>query len=132
MTRPPPAVSVVIPAYNAARWLGLTLESFTRQTTRDFEVIVVDDGSQDGTAEIAESFAGRLDITVIRGERSGAPARPSNTGTRAARGELIVPCDADDMATPDRIEWMQRAWEAVGRRDCLLFSDFAEVAERRE
>jgi glycosyltransferase involved in cell wall biosynthesis len=124
-----PSASVVIPAYNAERWLGPTLESFTRQTVTDFEVIVVDDGSQDGTVAIAESFRDRLDLTIIRGERSGAPARPSNVGTRAARSAFIVPCDADDLATPDRIERMQQAWEAVGRRDCLLFSDFSEIDE---
>ena len=119
--------SVVIPAYNAAQWLGQTLESWARQTVRDFEVIVVDDGSDDATVAVAEAFHDRLNIQVIRERRSGAPARPCNVGIRAAQGEIIVHCDADDLATPDRLEWIRHAWEKAGRRDCLIISDFAEV-----
>jgi len=122
-----PFFSVVIPAYNCARWIGATLESFARQTDRDFEVIVVDDGSTDDSARIAESFADRIDIRVLRERPSGAPARPCNIGLAAARGELIVTCDSDDMATEDRLAWMRRAWDQVDRQQCLIFSDFLEV-----
>ncbi len=55
-----PRVSVVIPAFNAERYLRETLESVLAQTYRDFEVVVVDDGSSDGTAELVESFAQRV------------------------------------------------------------------------
>jgi glycosyltransferase involved in cell wall biosynthesis len=119
--------SVVIPAYNAARWLGQTLESWVRQTVSDFEVIVVDDGSEDETVAVAQTFESRLNLRVIRERRSGAPAYPCNVGCRAARGELIVPCDADDLAAPDRLEWTRLAWNMFGRRDCLIFSDFAVI-----
>jgi GT2 family glycosyltransferase len=93
------------------------------------EVIVVDDGSADDTVAVAEAFAKRLDIRVLRERRSGAPARPCNVGTRLARGELVVCCDADDLATPDRLESTRRAWDAAGRQDCLIFSDHSEIDE---
>jgi glycosyltransferase involved in cell wall biosynthesis len=122
-----PSASVVIPAYNAARWIGATLDSWAAQTDRDFEVILVDDGSTDQTADIAESYRNRLDIRVLREKPRGAPAGPCNVGTRAARGEFILPCDADDMATPDRLARVRAAWHAIDRMDCLIFTDFAEV-----
>lgn len=124
-----PFFSVVIPAYNAGRWIGQTLESFAKQQADDMEVIVVDDGSPDDTVAVAEAFSKRLDIRVIREPRSGAPARPCNVGTRLARGELVVCCDADDLATPDRLESTRRAWDAAGRQDCLIFSDHSEIDE---
>lgn len=119
--------SVVIPAYNAAQWLGQTLESWSRQTVRDFEVIVVDDGSEDATVSVAEAFQGRFNIQILRERHSGAPARPCNAGIRAAKGDLIVHCDADDLASPDRLEGIQHAWEIANRCECLIFSDFSEV-----
>jgi glycosyltransferase involved in cell wall biosynthesis len=124
-----PFFSVVIPAYNAEPWIGKTLESFANQTVDDLEVIVIDDGSSDQTAAVAERFAGRMNVKVIREPRSGAPAHPCNVGTKAARGELVVCCDSDDLAVPIRLDWMRRAWDAAGRRDCLIFSDHAEIDE---
>ena len=67
-----PFFSVVIPAYNTERWIGQTLESFAGQTTGAMEVIVVDDCSRDATVVVAEAFAGRLDLKIIREPRSGA------------------------------------------------------------
>jgi glycosyltransferase involved in cell wall biosynthesis len=122
-----PSASVVIPAYNAARWIAATLDSWAAQTDRDFEVILVDDGSTDQTADIAESYRDRMDIRVLREKPRGAPAGPCNVGTRAARGELILPCDADDMATPDRLARVRAAWHAIDRMDCLIFTDYADV-----
>jgi len=124
-----PFFSVVIPAYNAGRWIGPTLESFAAQTVGSMEVIVVDDGSTDETVAVAQGFADRLDLKVVREPRSGAPAHPCNVGTRLARGELIVCCDADDLATPDRLQATRSAWDAVGRQDCLIFSDHSEIDE---
>lgn len=122
-----PQFSVVIPAYNAARWLGETLQSWACQTVREFEVIVVDDGSQDATIAVARAFQPQLNLRIIDEPHSGAPAHPCNVGILAAQGELIVQCDADDMAMPDRLEAIQYAWDAAGRRDCLIFSDFSHI-----
>lgn len=122
-----PEYSVVIPAYNAEKWIAATLDSFVAQTTGNFEVVIVDDGSEDLTAEVAESYRGRLDIRVFRERPSGGPARPLNVGIRAARADLIVHCDADDLARPDRLVCIGHAWEAVNRKDCVIFHDFCEI-----
>jgi glycosyltransferase involved in cell wall biosynthesis len=92
---------VVIPAYNAAATLAEQLEALTEQDYEgDWEVLVVDNGSSDATADIARRFAGRLpSCMVVEGKRRGHAA-PRNDGARVARGELLAYCDADDVVTP--------------------------------
>ncbi len=94
------AVSVIIPAYNCARFLPESLDSILAQTLPPAEIIVVDDGSNDDTAAVVERYADRL--TVIRGNHAGyAAAR--NLGLRHAHGAWIAFHDADDVALPDRL-----------------------------
>jgi hypothetical protein len=107
-------VSVIIPAYNAASTLGETLDSVRRQTHRRLEVIVVDDGSQDRTAEIAEAHAaedGR--IRLIRKENGGV-ARARNAGATASRADYLAPVDADDLWHPEKIARQLAALRAAG------------------
>ena len=92
-------VTAVIPAYNSAAWIADALESVASQTAPPDEVIVVDDGSTDGTAEVAES----LGATCLRPGRVGVSAA-RNLGVRAASGELIALLDSDDVWTPDKLE----------------------------
>jgi len=96
-----PAVSVVIATYNRARFLPETIESILQQRFRDFELIVVDDGSTDETPELLKSYAGR--IRSLRQENRG-PAAARNLGIRSARGRWISIQDSDDLATPDHLE----------------------------
>lgn len=93
-----PLVSVIIPAYNAAPWITDTLASVLAQTFRDYEVIVVDDGSTDGTAAAVRAAGG--DIRLITQANRGLSAA-RNTGIRHSRGRLIAPIDADDLWLPD-------------------------------
>jgi glycosyltransferase involved in cell wall biosynthesis len=96
-----PLVSVIIPCYNAERFLPETLESVFRQTIQDFEVLVIDDGSIDNTANIIRSFGNRL-----RSEFSancGASAA-RNRGTSLSRGMFIQYLDADDLLRPHALE----------------------------
>jgi glycosyltransferase involved in cell wall biosynthesis len=88
-----PLVSVVIPVYNGQRFLREALECVFAQDFDDYEVIVVDDGSQDASAEIAGSFPG---VHLIRQQNQG-PAAARNTGLAAARGQLYANVDADDL-----------------------------------
>lgn len=123
----PPSASVVIPTFNAEPWIGLTLQSFVDQSDNDFEVIVVDDGSKDKTLDVIANYQSKLNLRVLHTDHSGGPSRPRNIGIDAATAELIVFCDADDLALPDRIKILVKAWKAAGKIDCLIFSDFSEI-----
>jgi glycosyltransferase involved in cell wall biosynthesis len=92
-------ISVVIPAYNAARFLPLCLPSVFAQTYKPEEVIVVDDGSTDNTAEVAAELGAR----VIRRENGGISAA-RNTGIQNASCEWIALLDADDSWAPEKLE----------------------------
>jgi glycosyltransferase involved in cell wall biosynthesis len=94
-------ISVVIPAYNAGGFIKRTIDSVLAQTYRDYEVIVVDDGSMDNTADIVRSYAGK--VRYIYQENAGdGPAR--NTGIRAAKGDWIAFLDHDDEWLPQKLE----------------------------
>lgn len=97
-----PIVSVVIPAFNAAKTIAGTLSSVLAQTLGDFEVVVVDDGSSDGTAQIAASL-GDPRIRIITQHNHGA-AGARNTGITAARADLVAFVDADDLWLPPKLE----------------------------
>ncbi len=96
--------SVIIPTYNRAERLRLTLESLFKQTYKNFEVLVCDDGSTDNTAEVVESFKNKLEIIYIWEENWGGPARPRNNGIKAAKGEWICFLDSDDWWYPEKLE----------------------------
>jgi glycosyltransferase involved in cell wall biosynthesis len=99
-----PLVSVVIPAFNAGQVLGRTLRSVSAQTYSRLEVLVVDDGSQDGTAGVVLDAAARDQrIRLIRQENMGVAAA-RNKGIEACRGDLIAPLDADDIWVPEKLE----------------------------
>jgi len=95
-------VSVVIPAYNAGRFIGEALASIRAQTLGDVEVIVVDDGSTDDTVREAERFSTTLDLALIRQSNAG-PAAARNVGVRRARGAHCAFLDADDVMLPERL-----------------------------
>lgn len=94
-----PLVSVVVPAYEAEPHLAATLESALAQDWEHFEIIVVDDGSRDRTAEIACSYVG---VRCLRRENGGAAAA-RNTGLEAAHGAFVANLDADDLLPPNRL-----------------------------
>jgi glycosyltransferase involved in cell wall biosynthesis len=94
-----PRVSVIIPAYNAQAFLERAIRSVERQTFTDLEILVVDDGSTDGTAEVADSFAG---VRCVRRPHLGEAAT-RNQGLEEARGELVAFLDADDEWLPEKL-----------------------------
>jgi len=107
-------ISVIVPAYNAERYISRTLESILRQTHQNIEVLVVDDGSRDGTAEIVLAYA-KIDarVTLIQ-QQNGGVARARNTGITKARAALIAPCDADDLWSPDKLETQLSIYRSAG------------------
>lgn len=97
-----PAISVIIPTYNSARYIGSCIQSVLGQTFGAFEIIVVDDGSTDDTVRIVAEMAqrdGRIRLTRHM-KNSGAASAPRNTGLRMSRGKYIGFLDSDDMYTP--------------------------------
>lgn len=94
-----PTVSVVIPAYNAERFIRKTLDSVLAQTYPVSEIIVVDDGSKDSTCALVESYGGR--VRLLRQKNAG-PSTARNYGTRTSTGELIAYLDADDAWHPEK------------------------------
>lgn len=100
-----PAISVVIPAYNAAATLPRALDSLLAQTWPAHEIIVVDDGSADATAEVIEQFTQRGGETTLRYFRQGnaGPSAARNRGVELASGDWIAFLDADDWYYPERL-----------------------------
>jgi len=96
-----PLVSIIIPVYNGENYLREAIDSVLAQTYTNYELIVVDDGSTDGTASIAQSFGSRL--TYVYQENRGA-ASAFNHGLRLARGECIAWLSHDDVYLPQKLE----------------------------
>jgi glycosyltransferase involved in cell wall biosynthesis len=122
-----PRVSVVIPTYNYARYVPEAVDSVLAQSFEELEVIVVDDGSTDKTAEILRSFGEQ--IRNIRQEHCGLSAA-RNTGIRAARGQYVAFLDSDDLWLPEKVSLQIARLDAepeVGLVYCetLLFDDSA-------
>jgi glycosyltransferase involved in cell wall biosynthesis/MoaA/NifB/PqqE/SkfB family radical SAM enzyme len=98
----PPRVTVVVPCYNYARYLPDAVESVVAQTFRDWELVIVDDGSTDGSLAIAAELAAAHPdrIRVVAQENAGQPAIARNRGIAEARGEYVLCLDADDRIAP--------------------------------
>jgi hypothetical protein len=123
-----PLISVVMPVRNGARWVPVAVESVLRQELRDFEFLVVDDGSDDDSGCQLERFA-RLDGRVrIRRQAPEGIVAALNLGIREARAPYIARLDSDDVARPDRLARQLAYMEANGDID-LLGSAAAVVDE---
>lgn len=119
-----PAVSVIIPAYNAEPFIEDTVRSVLDQTFSDLEVILVDDGSTDGTVARLEKFGDRI---RVERQGNGGVAKARNTGVRIATGEWIAFLDADDLWLPDKLERQLAAPSAV-----MVYSDRYNIGARGE
>ena len=120
-----PKISVILPVHNRADVLPRAIESVLGQELSDFELIVVDDGSTDRSAEVAQGF-GDARIRLIRlGEnRGGNVAR--NEGVRAARAPLIAFLDSDDRYLPNKLGWVGAEFDRRPKLD-LLVDSFIKV-----
>jgi len=107
-----PLVSIIIPCCNAGRWLAETLESALAQTWPEKEIILVDDGSTDGSLAAARKFESG-GVQVITQPNAGAAAA-RNTGLTRARGDYVQFLDADDLLAPDKIERQVQMLQARG------------------
>lgn len=120
-----PAVSVILPVHNREDTLGRAIQSVIDQTFRDFELIVVDDGSKDSSAEVVTSFDDpRIRFIQLSENRGGNVAR--NEGLKAAQAPLIAFLDSDDMYLPEKLERIVRIFGERPELE-LLVDSFVKV-----
>jgi glycosyltransferase involved in cell wall biosynthesis len=118
-----PEISVVIPTYESARYVGAAIESVLAQTHGDFEIIVVDDGSKDATAAVVAGYADPR-VRYVRQENSGV-AVARNRGMAEATGRWVAFLDADDTWYPEKLARQMAALRESGSRFC--YSAYMEV-----
>jgi len=119
----PELVSVLVPAYNAERWLAATIRSALAQTWPAVEVIIVDDGSQDGTLRVARGLESNRVKVVTQPNMGAAAAR--NRALELAQGAYIQWLDADDLLAADKVMCQMRLAERCGDPRVLLSSPWA-------
>jgi glycosyltransferase involved in cell wall biosynthesis len=115
--------TVFTPTYNRASTLPRTRESLEAQTFRDFEWLIVDDGSQDGTRELVEGWrtSSPIDVRYIYQENAGKHVA-FNRGVREARGDLFLALDSDDECVPNALERFLYHWESIPSTERAGFS----------
>ena len=118
-----PAVSVIIPAYNAEAFLARAIRSVEAQNFRDFEIVVIDDGSTDGTADVARGFSS---VRYVLGSHGGEAAA-RNRGLEEARSALVAFVDADDEWLPEKLArqtaFMQKLGSSFSYTDSYVVQD---------
>lgn len=122
----PPVVSVIMAAYNGADLLPATLATLQRQTFTDFEVIVVDDCSQDDTREVLRAWPDPR-VRMIALDQNGGPVRARNRAFAEARGRYVAGLDQDDLCLPDRFASQVAYLDA--HPDTVLLASATEVLE---
>lgn len=129
-----PLISVIIPTYNSENSIGDALDSVFSQTHRPIEIIVIDDGSTDGTAEIVKQYVRTcptgegIELVYIHQENSG-PSKARNAGIRASHGEYIAFLDADDVWMQDKLEKQLRIFMKQADID-IVFTDVQITREK--
>lgn len=98
-----PKVSVVLPVYNGAAYLGACLDSLLAQSFGDFEILLIDDGSSDGSREIAQGYLRDSRVRYLENPANLGTASSTNLGHRLARGDYIAHADQDDLSEPQRL-----------------------------
>lgn len=129
-----PAISVVLPAYNAAETIGRAVESVLAQSCAEFELIIVDDCSEDRTPDVIAHFstADRRIVSLRQVTRSGSNAA-RNRGIIAARSELVSFIDADDCFHAHKLEWILNFFASHGAADVLIDSfEVIDIVAKRK
>lgn len=123
-------MSVVVPAFNAERTLDATVNSVRRQTYRSLEIVVVDDGSRDGTADLARRHAAEDERIRLISTPNGGVANARNTGIAATKAPYVATIDSDDLWHPDKIALQMRAMAEGGRDVGYVYSLSRRIDEQ--
>jgi glycosyltransferase involved in cell wall biosynthesis len=125
-----PSLSVVMPVHNALPYLEEAIASIANQTFTDFEFVILDDGSTDGSTEVLRAWAAKdRRIRLVEGGTRLGPAGSSNRVVAEARGTIVARMDADDVARPDRLE---RQFALLGEQpDAVLVGSLWDVIDER-
>lgn len=122
-----PKVSVIVPVYNAERYLKECADSILNQTIQDIELILVDDGSTDSSPSLCDAYAAQDERVKVIHKPNGRAASARNAGLRTASGEYIAFVDADDWISPDMYEKMLAVHADVVLCDYVRFLDDEEI-----
>src|SRR6266480_636347 len=123
-----PLVSILIPAYNAERWIAETMQSALGQTWPTKEIILVDDGSTDQTVRVAQQFASKT-VSIVSQKNQGAAAA-RNKAFELCQGDYVQWLDADDLLSPDKIAYQMRATGEITDGRTLFSSAWAHFIYR--
>ena len=99
-----PLISVIIAIYNAEKWISRMIDSVLNQSLKDFELLLVDDGSNDGTADILDDYAQKDDRITLLHNNHGGVCSARQAGLNVANGEYFIQLDADDWIEQNMLE----------------------------
>lgn len=120
-----PLISVIVPVYNVEKYIHRCVDSILSQTFRDFELILVDDGSPDNCGAICDDYAEKDSRVVVIHQQNGGLSSARNAGLDIAVGEYILFCDSDDYVSPDWCESFAR--KASGEEKNYIFGGIKTV-----
>jgi glycosyltransferase involved in cell wall biosynthesis len=129
-TKNKPTVSIIIPTYNRKQSIGRSVKSVLNQTYQDFELIIVDDGSTDGTREVVAGFNDER-IRYVRHEENKGEAAARNTGIKAARCDYIAYQDSDDEWLPEKLAKQMELLEHAPPEVGVIYTGFWKTQNHR-
>ncbi|MBO4897377.1 MAG: glycosyltransferase [Clostridia bacterium] len=125
-----PKISIIIPVYNAGKYINECVDSIINQTFRDFELILVDDGSADNSGKICDDYAEKDSRIKVIHKENGGQAIARNKGLKIATGEYICFVDADDAVNPNMLEYLYEAAEKTKSK--IVFCGYTETDKKPE
>ena len=120
-----PLFSIIIPAYNAGKFLGKAVDSVLEQDFNDYELIIVDDGSTDNTPQICKEYVEKYSQIYVVSQSNKGLAGARNSGMRVSRGQYILFLDADDYIEPVSLSVLSKSITQLGCPDILVFGIFS-------
>ena len=129
--QPKPLISVIIPTYNRAAYLGRALNSVLAQSYENIEVIVIDDASVDDTGSAVKEIPDAR-LTYIRHDTNKGGAEARNTGIRAAKGEYIAFQDSDDEWVPDKLEKQMQVFNSADKGTGIVYCGFFYITDNEK